>query len=415
MTRPFPPTQESGFHITEPELLHGNRGQISNLSPLVMIAVILVVLALPGCAERGAEKTSEPITVSDVLRGDDAQAFARVSEPREFLFPADHGPHHEYRTEWWYFTGNINDGKGRDFGYQLTFFRFRPRVGATSSPSRWRTEHFYMAHLALTDVGNEKIHAFERFSRGAAGLAGASSNRLYVWLDDWSAGAGSGETFPLRIRAGEGGIALDLILQQGKPVVLHGEDGVSVKNSEPGNASYYYSYTRMPTGGSISVAGESYTVSGNSWMDREWSSSALGKEQLGWDWFALQLSNNHELMYYRFRRADNALDRFSYGAVVLPDGRVHTLGFDEVELDMLDTWQSPGSGVIYPSAWRLRVPEHGLDLKIRPALAAQELDLSFRYWEGAVEFKGSFGASDVDGRGYVELTGYGTTTASRVR
>ena len=169
----------------------------------------------------------------------------------------------------------------------------------------------------------------------------------------------------------------------------------------------------MPTEGRISVGDKTYEVRGNSWMDREWSSSALGREQLGWDWFALQLSNEHELMYYRFRRADNAPDRFSYGAVVLPGGRVSRLGFDQVELDVLDTWTSPGSGVIYPSAWRLRAPEHGLDLSIRPALADQELDLSFRYWEGAVEFEGSFGGSGVIGRGYVELTGYDTAPAPR--
>ena len=375
--------------------------------------VILAVLVFPGCIERNAENRDEPIPVTDVLRGDPARSFAQVDRPGEFLFPADHGPHHEYRTEWWYFTGNVNAGEERRFGYHLTFFRFRPRVEEQTGPSRWRTGHFYMAHFALTDIDNEKIHTFERFSRGSAGLAGASTGNLHVWLDDWSATAASRETFPLRIRAREDRIALDLNLEQGKAAVLHGEDGVSVKNEEPGNASYYYSYTRMPTEGRVSVGDKTYMVRGNSWMDREWSSSALTEEQLGWDWFALQLSNGHELMYYRFRRTDGAVDRFSYGAIVLPDGRVDTLGFDEVELDILDTWQSPGSGVIYPSAWRLRAPEHGLDLKIRPALADQELALSFRYWEGAVEFEGSYGESDVDGRGYVELTGYGTSSAPR--
>ncbi len=385
------------------------------LSCRFVIAVLLVVLVLPGCGEKRAGRSSEPISVSNVLRGDAAQAFARVEEPRELIFPADHGLHDEYRTEWWYFTGNIDDGEGQRFGYQLTFFRFRPKADETGGASRWRTEHFYMAHFALTDINNEKIYAFERFSRGAAGLAGANTDRFHVWLDDWSAGTASLETFPLRVRAREDRIALDLSLQQGKAVVLHGDDGVSVKNSEPGNASYYYSYTRMPTEGRISIGDKTYEVRGNSWMDREWSSSALGKEQLGWDWFALQLSNDHELMYYRFRRADNAPDRFSYGAVVLPGGYVSRLGFDQVELDVLDTWASPGSGVIYPSAWRLRVPEHELDLSIRPVLADQELDLSFRYWEGAVEFDGAFGASDVGGRGYVELTGYGTDSAPRTR
>ena len=427
MTRQFPPAQECGWR------------QISNLSPLKFIApipvrnppggcrcanrlssrfvisVILAVLALPGCTERSAGISDEPISVGNVLRGDEAQALVKVSEPREFHFPADHGPHDEYRTEWWYFTGNTSDGDDHRFGYQLTFFRFRPKVEETRGSSRWRTEHFYMAHLALTDINNKKIHSFERFSRGAAGLAGADLNRLHVWLDDWSATATSRETFPLRIRAGEERVALDLTLQQGKAVVLHGEDGVSVKNDEPGNASYYYSHTRMPTGGRIGVGDKTYTVSGNSWMDREWSSSALGREQLGWDWFALQLSNDHELMYYRFRRTDGAVDRFSYGAVVLPDGQLHTLSFDEVELDILDTWTSTRSGVTYPSAWRLRVPEHELDLSIRPVLADQELDLSFRYWEGAVEFEGTFNENDVNGHGYVELTGYGTGTAPRTR
>ena len=317
------------------------RGHALNLSPM-LISAILVALALPGCAEKESGIIDEPISVSDVLRGDPAQAYTRVDKPREFIFPADHGPHDEYRTEWWYFTGNINDGRKHHFGYQLTFFRFRPKAEETRGPSRWRPEQFYMAHFALTDINNEKIHTFERFSRGAAGLAGANSGKLHVWLDDWSAAATSRETFPLHIRAREDRIALGLTLQQGKAVVLHGEDGVSVKNDEPGNASHYYSYTRMPTEGRISVGDKTYTVRGNSWMDREWSSSALGDEQLGWDWFALQLSNEHELMYYRFRRTDNAVDRFSYGAVVLPDGQVDTLGFDQVELDILDTWSSPG-------------------------------------------------------------------------
>ena len=444
MTYQFPLTRECGWGQAPAENMRGHASTLSSLkfiAPVLernppggcrranrlspyqvrgrlcrfVILFVLVVLVLPGCAERNTGTGNEPVAISEVLRGDPAQTFARVDEPREFRFPADHGRHDEFRTEWWYFTGNVNDANDHHFGYQLTFFRFRPKVVQTGGASRWRTEHVYMAHFALSDISNGKIHTFERFSRGAAGLAGANTNRLHVWLDDWSAGTPSGEAFPLHMRAREDQVALALTLQQGKPVVLHGKDGVSVKNSEPGNASYYYSYTRMPTEGRVSVADKTYQVRGNSWMDREWSSSALGKEQLGWDWFALQLSNDYELMYYRFRRTDATLDRFSYGAVVLPDGQVHTLGFHQVELDILDTWRSPGSGVIYPSAWRLRIPEYDIDLRVRPALADQELDLSFRYWEGAVEFEGSFGESDVDGRGYVELTGYGTTTAPRTR
>ncbi len=385
--------------------------------------LILAALAAPGCADRNSQnspgqstdRSAQPIAVTEVLRGDPTRSFAQAEQPRQFRFPADHGPHNEYRTEWWYFTGNVDNGKERRFGYQLTFFRFRPTLKPRGGRSYWRTEQLYMAHLALTDIDSQQFHAVERFSRGAAGLAGARTGELQVWLDDWSVAATSAQTFPLRLRASAGGISLDLSLEQGKGVVLHGDNGLSVKNAEPGNASYYYSYTRMPTEGYISVADQTYTVRGNSWMDREWSSSALGKEQLGWDWFALQLANDHEVMYYRFRRMDGVRDRFSYGAVVFPDGRVDTLEFDEVELEILDTWQSLESKVVYPAAWRLRVPKYKLDLNIRPALAAQELDLSFRYWEGAVEFNGAFGAAAIDGRGYVELAGYGTTGAPRAR
>ena len=196
-------------------------------------------------------------------------------------------------------------------------------------------------------------------------------------------------------------------MQQGKPVVLHGDKGVSIKNSETGNSSYYYSYTRMPTEGTISIDGNTYKVTGNSWMDREWSSSALRGDQLGWDWFALQLSNNHELMFYRFRRLDDVPDRFSYGALVLPDGQVHKLDYDMVDLNVKRYWHSQRSRVTYPAEWRLRVPTYDIDLHVRPMVTDQELDLSFRYWEGTVNVQGTYGGNDIVGRGYVELAGYG--------
>ncbi|MFT7459896.1 MAG: putative secreted hydrolase [Planctomycetota bacterium] len=374
---------------------------------IILSIIVLVVLVL---VTRNEEKINssgaEAFSIAEVLRGKDEENFARVMQAREFHFPKDYGAHNDYRTEWWYFTGNLEDTSGRPFGYQLTFFRFSPTTKIEGSQSSWRSNQFYMAHFALTDINEKRFYNFERFSRAGAGLAGAKPGGLHVWLDDWSATSDSDSGFPLRLQAKEKQIALELSLEQGKPVVLHGDRGLSVKNDEPGNASYYYSYTRMPSLGSINIEGEVYKVTGNSWMDREWSSSALGKDQVGWDWFALQLSNNQELMFYRFRRLDNTPDQYSYGALIFPDGEVKKLRYDMVELDVTKYWRSESSGVSYPSEWHLSIPAHNLDLFIRAGVADQELALSFRYWEGSVDVRGSQDGKDIVGRGYVELTGY---------
>ena len=343
---------------------------------------------------------------AEMLRGSDAENFSQVRHPREFIFPEDYGSHRDYRTEWWYFTGNIKDVDARRFGYQLTFFRFSPGTQIESDRSHWRSDQFYMAHFALSDIKEKRFYKFERFSRAATGLAGAKSTGLHVWLDDWSVIEESSKGFPLQVKAKEQGVEIELNLEQGKPVVLHGDRGVSTKNAEPGNASYYYSYTRMPSTGSIGVNGKTFKVNGYSWMDREWSSSALGQDQVGWDWFSLQLSNNYELMFYRFRRIDSAPDQFSYGALVEPDGQVHKLSYDMIELEVKDHWISQVSKVVYPSAWQLRVPDFDLDLSIHSSFDDQELRLSFLYWEGSVEVEGRQNGEDVLGQGYVELTGY---------
>ena len=204
--------------------------------------------------------------------------FARATAPREFVFPQDHGPHPEYAIEWWYYTGNLDTAQGRHFGYQLTFFR----IGLTPTPaaraSDFATSNIYMAHFALTDVANQKFYAFERFSRGAAGLAGAQGQPFRVWLEDWDAAGAGADGLPMRLQAAQDDVAIDLTLEGGKPIVLQGDHGLSQKSDEPGNASYYYSLTRMPTRGTIRVGAETSDVSGLSWMDREWSTSSLGAE-----------------------------------------------------------------------------------------------------------------------------------------
>ena len=342
---------------------------------------------------------------SDVLTGGEA-GFARAIKPRNFSFPEDHGPHNRYRIEWWYFTGNLHDPDGRKFGYQLTFFRFALSPHKPASKSAWRSNQLYMAHFTVTDVTEGRFCAAERFSMAGNGLAGAESGRYHVWLYDWSAEAGETADFPLHLEARNNTNAIDLQLTNQKPVVLQGDRGLSRKSGEPGNASYYYSYTRLPTRGTVSIAGRRYAVSGNSWMDREWSTSSLSKQQAGWDWFALQFSDNSELMFYRLRRKDGRTDEHSAGSFMLPDNVKVPLGVRDVVIEAKDTWQSPHSKTVYPSRWRLSVPNRNLTVDIVPLIGDQELNVSSRYWEGAVSIQGTHNGRAITGQGYVELTGY---------
>lgn len=343
------------------------------------------------------------------LRGGTGDSgFAKVLQPRDFSFPEDHGPHPEYGVEWWYYTGNLDSEEGRHFGFELTLFR----IGLTSeSPERnsdWAASQLYMGHFAVTDVEKNRFYAFERFSREALGLAGASvaeDQKFRVWLEDWSVD-GNGTTQPtITLRAAEEDVAIELSLVSDKPLVLQGDRGFSQKSAEPGNASYYYSITRMPTSGTVSIGQQSFAVQGNSWMDREWSTSALSEDQEGWDWFALQLSDGRDLMYYQLRLEDGGVDRFSSGMVVSRDGSTTSVSADEVSISVLDTWESPRGGS-YPARWRLQIPSQSLDIEVTPYIENQKLDLSVRYWEGAVKVVGKSGGLPVSGSGYVEMTGY---------
>jgi predicted secreted hydrolase len=379
-------------------------------------AIGLIALALVGAGavtvfQRGTPERATPaLAVAQGLRGG-PDGFARALHPRRFSFPDDHGPHPEYRTEWWYFTGNLDATGGRHFGYELTLFRFGLSRKPVPRASHWATNQVYMAHFAVTDVADGAFHAFERLTRGALGLAGAQAAPLRVWVEDWSVQGSGEQTFPLHLKAAEHGVAIDLALTTAKVPVLQGDAGFSRKSAEPGNASYYYSMTRIPTHGSLQVGGATFQVSGLSWMDREWGTSALAADQVGWDWFALQLSDGRELMFYRLRRRDGSADPFSAGTLVAEDGSTAKLASAHVRIEVLDRWRSP-SGTRYPSHWRLSVPEKALDLDIVPYLADQELDLSVRYWEGAVKVRGIAAGKPVQGEGYVELTGYGEAPLS---
>jgi predicted secreted hydrolase len=352
---------------------------------------------------------SAPDQVSAVLEGMPVSSgtFARVTGPSTLVFPQDFGAHPDTQTEWWYFTGNLSSADGRQFGFQLTFFR-RGLLGPdvrTERSSAWAADQVYLAHFALTDVNNGAFHPFERIERGAAGMAGASGDPLFqVWLRDWSVKQVDGQAYQLR--AFQDGLGLELNLRDVKGPILQGEQGYSQKGPEAGNASTYVSLTRLETEGQVTLAGQKLAVSGTTWMDHEFGTSALAAEQIGWDWFSIQLDDGRELMMYTIRRKDGTIDPFSRGAVIAKDGSIDSLQSEDFAIQVDKTWKSPHSGGTYPAAWTVRVTKIGMQLKIVPVLADQELNNSFVYWEGAVRIEGSQDGKTLKGVGYTELTGY---------
>ena len=380
------------------------------MMPWRFLSIVFLSMVVAACGIDDEPELSSSIAVADAMSGD-TTGYARADAPRAFVFPADYGPHPDFKTEWWYYTGNLTADNGRLFGYQFTLFRtaLTPPADRTDDrASDWASDQLYMGHFALSDIDREEFFAVERFSRAAAGLAGAQAEPFRVWLEDWSAGGARRDgALPMRVQAQQDGIGLDLTLSPAKPFVLQGEDGYDPKGPEPGNASYYYSFTRLATDGTVTVAGDTLDVSGLSWMDREWSTSALGEGQVGWDWFALQLSSGDDLMYYQLREADGSPSRFTNGVLVDAEGTARPFDASAVTLTVTDTWTSPVSGGTYPAGWRMQVSEIDLDLRIEPFFAEQELDVSVRYWEGAVRFEGTLRGEPVTGRGYVEMTGYG--------
>jgi predicted secreted hydrolase len=351
--------------------------------------------------------------LAELLSDQGVEGYTQALEERKFAFPADHGPHPDFRNEWWYITGNLDGDNGRRFGFELTIFRFllAPQTAETSADaSAWRSNQVYIGHFALTDKNAGQFHVAQRFSRDSLGLAGATAEPFRVWLDNWSiTGARSPDEYefglPWRMQARDDEFGLNLTLVPQRPPVLNGVKGLSQKSAEAGNASYYYSITRLQTEGTVRIGDDEFAVSGLSWLDREWGSSALSAEQEGWDWYALQLSDGSDLMFYNLRRRDGSQDDHSAGTLTLADGSTVHLSRDDLIIEVLDSWQSPHGGR-YPIAWQIAVPEFELNLKIDPILDAQELITTVRYWEGAVDVSGVHGATPVTGRGYVELTGY---------
>jgi len=320
--------------------------------------------------------------------------FATARPGYRYEFPRDHGPHRDFKTEWWYFTGNLFDPSGRRFGFELTFFR--QAVGEPRAALHpWDAPDLYLAHLTLSDVAGQRFHHFERLQREGPGLAGATPHK--VWNGNWSAS-------PSELHATSEAFRLDLSFRSAKPPVIHGVNGVSQKAPGPGQASHYISLTRLLASGTLRYENSEFRLTGSAWMDHEFFTHQLTPEQTGWDWISIQLEDNTELMLFRLRRKDGSVDPHSAGTFIDAAGRATHLGVGDFDLAPGAAWNG------YPVSWRISVPSLALRLDASTPQKNQELRARSRYtpdyWEGAMDFSGSRATRRLRGVGYLEMTGY---------
>jgi len=332
----------------------------------------------------------------------------------KYKFPGDHGNHPEFKTEWWYFTGNLTAADGRQFGYQLTFFRqgVMPLDADIIPLSHFVTSSVKFAHFTVSDFSGSAFHFFQKLSRGAYGEAGFGVRPRLAWIEDWSCTLEDDGAF--RIKANAGDLSLELALRAGKPLVIHGRNGVSQKAEGEGRASHYYSFTRLSSEGILQMGNKQFAVSGLSWFDHEWATNQLTINQVGWDWFSLQLDDGSDLMLFQLRTKDGGRDPNSAGTFVDAKGVATPLAEADFTLDPVETWSSSQTGGRYPVAWRITIPRLQMRFDVSTALKEQELRLKpIIYWEGSVRAQGTVGGKNVKGSGYLEMTGYAGPVAER--
>jgi predicted secreted hydrolase len=342
----------------------------------------------------------------------------KIAEPgHRWSFPRDHWPHDGYKTEWWYFVGNLKsvEDPSTRFGYQFTIFKVGLVAASPGFESAWSAGDLILGHAAITDmtagdhVFSETLHraspllgGFRPFPERPIASARSPAGTDGAWVLDWT-----GDGFHFSARDDAKAMAFDLRTIPDKPLVFQGPGGVSRKGEEKSSASLYYSFPRLATGGWIELAGRRHRVSGESWMDKEFGSSQLSTDQVGWDWFSLRLDDGRDLMLFVLRREDGSPD-FRSGTVIATDGSPRYLDADEWTVTVTDHWESPETGGRYPAGWILRVPKEGLALHLEPLVPDQENRggaSGISYWEGAVEVRSPDGTAA--GQGYVEMTGYG--------
>ncbi len=370
------------------------------------IGVVLVAITLFGFSlvnvSNGTNVGARSVLEAPQTRNEN---FERAINAREWQFPQDFGAHPTFQTEWWYYTGNLTAETGERFGFQFTVFRRAMTPDEAQGNSEWRDNQLYLAHFTVSDINGEAFYHDQRFARGGAELAGATSTPRYrVWLEDWQIMGLDDDARQTQISAENEDVALNLFLEQVKPPALQGDNGLSPKSAVEGNASYYYSLSRLLTTGTLRIQDETYTVNGLTWKDHEFSTSALGEKAQGWDWFGLIFDNNTELMIGQIRLTDGNKETAFGGMMVFEDGSTRYLPAESFTIMPTDTWTSPHTGAVYPSGWQVSIRHEDitLDFIVTPLMQDQELyDSNISYWEGAVSISG-----DVTGVGYAELTGY---------
>jgi predicted secreted hydrolase len=377
------------------------------MSKTVLAHALVLVAALTGVPPTAAQSPADP--------------WHRATPGRPLRAPEDHVAHPEYRIEWWYYTGNVRGTDGRAYGYQVTFFRVGVDA-APVNPSVFAVRDIYMAHVAITDPGGVGHVFADRLNRAGVHWAGAREDRYDVWNENWRVSLDPQGRH--RITVDAGAFALDLTLHPGKRPVLQGDRGYSRKGRDPGNASHYYSLTRMPSSGTIRIGERTVSVSGTSWMDHEFGTSALDEGTRGWDWFALQFDDGRELMLYQLRLEDGSPGPYSSGVLVDTDGGIQSLAVDDFTVTPTRTWRSARSDATYPVEWAVDVPKAGLHFAVRAVVDAQELrtrrSTNVTYWEGAVRVDGTSDATGgrrpgrLTGVGYLEMTGYSGAKMSDV-
>jgi len=330
----------------------------------------------------------------------------------KYEFPRDHGPHRNFKTEWWYATGNLTDESGHEYGFQLTFFRQGLLPGGKpAGSSRFRLSELPFAHFAITDVSGHTFRSYQMSSRGAFGEAGfAIPPGRVAWLNDWSLAMNDHGDLMLKAHSEQQGEerGIDLRLVEERPPLIHGSHGISSKSSKPGHASHYYSLTHLKGTGSVTVNGKVQKVSGLVWFDHEWATNQLDKGDSGWDWSGLHLSNGDDLMIFQIRDS-RGKPAFLTGTLRNPQGMVQTI--DDLSMTPRDPWKSPHTGGLYPTTWVVNIPSQSLELTLSSKISDQELVLSpFAYWEGAVRAKGIKASQEITAEGYLEMTGYGGKT-----
>jgi len=323
-----------------------------------------------------------------------------VTAGRSFAFPADHGSHPDYRTEWWYATGTVRGTDGAAFGFQVTFFRVRPRSDA-ANPSAFAARQIMFAHVAVSDVRTGRLYHDSRAARAGLGIAGARTDDGDATIRDWRIVRQPNGLWQTRIVSRD--FAFDVVMRPTQPPMLQGNGGYSRKGPQPAQASYYYSIPQMATRGEIRVGKTIYRVSGKAWLDREWSSSYLDPSAVGWDWTGLNFDDGGALMLFRIRRPDGA-NLWAGGSYRDPRGRVTVLAPGDIAFRTLRRWRSARTGAVYPVAQSVSVklPQGTRTLTLKPLFDDQEIDARRSglpvYWEGAVTAEGA--------TGYLELTGY---------